>query len=111
MLRSGSLSLCCALAATPAADVEGRIDQPLARMTLEEKIARCRRARLWAARFRKAAVRLKPSEKRSVAFALGTADLAFHNTHMQLVTEPGTFEVWIAPDSDRGLRGEFKVGE
>ncbi len=56
-------------------------------------------------------VHLKPGEKRSVEFTLGRADLAFHNTHMQLVTEPGTFQVWIAPDSDRGLGGEFKVSE
>ncbi len=56
-------------------------------------------------------VHLKPGEKRSVEFTLGTADLAFHNTRMQLVTEPGAFQVWIAPDSDRGLRGEFRVTE
>ncbi len=56
-------------------------------------------------------VRLKPGEKKSVEFELGTADLAFHNTRMQLVTEPGAFQVWIAPDSDRGLRGEFRVTE
>ncbi len=56
-------------------------------------------------------VRLKAGEKKTVDFTLTTADLAFHNTRMQLVTEPGTFQVWIAPDSDRGLRGEFKVTE
>jgi beta-glucosidase len=56
-------------------------------------------------------VRLKPGEKRNVEFTLATADLAFHNTRMQLVTEPGRFQVWIAPDSDHGLQGEFKVTE
>jgi len=56
-------------------------------------------------------VRLKPGEKRSVAFTLATADLSFHNTRMQLVTEPGQFQVWIAPDSGGGLPGEFKIGE
>jgi beta-glucosidase len=56
-------------------------------------------------------VRLKPGEKKSVEFTIGTADLAFHNARMQLVTEPGAFQVWIAPDSDRGLRGEFTVAE
>ena len=56
-------------------------------------------------------IRLRPGEKRSIEFTLGTADLAFHNTRMQLVTEPGAFQVWIAPDSDRGLAGEFRVSE
>jgi beta-glucosidase len=56
-------------------------------------------------------VRLKPGEKRTVEFPLTTADLAFHNTEMKLVTEPGQFQVWIAPDSSRGLRGEFRVTE
>jgi len=36
-------------------------------------------------------VRLKPGEKRSVAFTIGTADLSFRNTRMQLVTEPDNF--------------------
>ena len=56
-------------------------------------------------------VRLAPGEKKSVEFTLGTSDLAFYNARMQLVTEPGVFHVWIAPDSDRGLRGEFRVTE
>jgi beta-glucosidase len=56
-------------------------------------------------------VRLKPGEKRTVEFTLGTADLAFHNPEMKLVTEPGQFHVWIAPDSAHGLRGEFRVTE
>jgi hypothetical protein len=28
---------------------------------------------------------------------------------MQLITEPGAFHVWIAPDSASGLKGEFEV--
>jgi beta-glucosidase len=56
-------------------------------------------------------VRLAPGEKKSVEFTLGTSDLAFYNARMQLATEPGVFHVWIAPDSDRGLRGEFRVTE
>ena len=52
---------------------------------------------------------LKPGEHRTVTFTLSTADLAFHNEHMQLVTEPGRYQVWIAPDSARGLKGEFEL--
>lgn len=54
-------------------------------------------------------VRLNPGEKRTVAFELAGADLAFHNSEMKLVTEPGRFDVWVAPDSTRGVRGEFTV--
>jgi beta-glucosidase len=54
-------------------------------------------------------VRLKAGEKRTVEFTLGTADLAFVNDRMQMVTEPGAFHVWIAPDSNRGVEGEFQV--
>lgn len=54
-------------------------------------------------------IRLQPGEEKSVAFELSTDDLAFYNQQMTLVTEPGMFHVWIAGDSDSGLRGEFMV--
>jgi beta-glucosidase len=54
-------------------------------------------------------VHLKPGEKAAVTFTLSTNDLAFYNERQQLVTEPGTFHVWIGPDSTRGLEGEFAV--
>lgn len=54
-------------------------------------------------------VHLKPGEKREVSFSIGTGELAFYNQRMQLVTEPGKFRVWIAPDSASGLEGEFTV--
>jgi beta-glucosidase len=56
-------------------------------------------------------LRIKPGQKQTVEFALRTEDLAFYNERMQLVTEPGAFQVWMAPDSARGLRGEFRVTE
>jgi beta-glucosidase len=54
-------------------------------------------------------VHLKPGEKKSLAFTLSTNDLAFYNERNQLVSEPGKFHVWIAPDSTRGVEGEFAV--
>jgi beta-glucosidase len=54
-------------------------------------------------------VPLAPGETKAVAFTLRAADLAFHNQRMQLVTEPGRYQVWIAPDSVRGLEGGFTV--
>jgi beta-glucosidase len=54
-------------------------------------------------------IALKPGERQTVSFRLTTADLAFYNQEMKLVTEPGRFEVWIAPDSQSGMKGEFTV--
>jgi beta-glucosidase len=54
-------------------------------------------------------VHLKAGEKQTVQFTLGTNDLAFYREGNQLVTEPGRFHVWIAPDSASGLKGEFEV--
>ena len=53
-------------------------------------------------------VHLKPGEKTTVDFRLQSSDLAFHKG-AQLVTEPGEFRVWIAPDSARGVEGQFVV--
>ncbi|MGQ9684194.1 MAG: glycoside hydrolase family 3 N-terminal domain-containing protein [Anaerolineae bacterium] len=54
-------------------------------------------------------VALGPGESERVRFVLRSEDLAFHNAHMQRVTEPGRFMVWIGPDARRGLEGEFEV--
>lgn len=54
-------------------------------------------------------IHLKPGEKQVVTFSLNTKDLAFYDERMQLVTEPGKFQVWIAPDSVHGVEGEFTV--
>jgi beta-glucosidase len=53
-------------------------------------------------------VHLKPGEKQTVEFTLKSSDLAFHKG-AQLVTESGQFQVWIAPDSASGLRGQFEL--
>jgi len=52
---------------------------------------------------------LRPGETVNVQFPVTTKDLAFYNQKMQLVTEPGTFHFWIAPDSVRGMEGKFIV--
>jgi len=54
-------------------------------------------------------IRLKPGEKQTVDFTLSCEDLAYYNDRMQLVTDPGKFHVWLAPDSATGLKGEFEV--
>ncbi len=54
-------------------------------------------------------IHLKQGEKQTVEFGLSTGDLAFFNDRNQLVTEPGSFHVWVAPDSASGPRGGFEV--
>jgi beta-glucosidase len=54
-------------------------------------------------------VPLKAGESRRVTFTISGADLSFYNQRMQLVTEPGRFQVWIAPDAARGVSGEFEL--
>jgi beta-glucosidase len=52
-------------------------------------------------------VHLRAGEKQLVEFPLTAADLAFYDQQLRLVTEPGKFQVWIAPDSASGVEGEF----
>ena len=54
-------------------------------------------------------VPLKPGDTQAVSFTLRAADLTFHNQQMKLVAEPGRYQVWIAPDSVRGLEVEFTL--
>ncbi len=54
-------------------------------------------------------VTLKPGQSQTVTFEIHTDDLAFHNQDMELVTEPGDFNVWIAPNAAAGLKGSFVV--
>ncbi len=56
-------------------------------------------------------VHLKPGEARTVSFTVAEKDLAFYNPSMQRVTEPGDFDVWIAPNSDGGLQRRFTLIE
>ena len=54
-------------------------------------------------------IHVKAGEKQAVSFQLATGDVAAYNAALKLVAEPGKYEVWIAPDSTRGVRGEFAV--
>jgi len=54
-------------------------------------------------------ISLKPGETQTVSFTIRPADLRYHNQQMQLVAETGRYQVWIAPDSVRGLLGEFTL--
>lgn len=54
---------------------------------------------------------LAPGESRRIEFTLSLPDLAFCNRHMQWVTEPGDFRVWVGGDSNTELSADFKLSE
>ena len=54
-------------------------------------------------------VHLKAGERQTVTFRLNGAAVGAYNEQMKWTTEPGKFQVWIAPDSARGLSGELDV--
>jgi beta-glucosidase len=52
---------------------------------------------------------LEPGESARVRFEIPAQELAFIGPNMQPVVEPGSFRVWIAPNSQEGLQGSFVV--
>lgn len=52
---------------------------------------------------------LNPGETRRVTFTLEEESLAFTRADGTRGVEPGKFHVWIAPNSQSGLQGEFKL--
>jgi hypothetical protein len=44
-----------------------------------------------------------------VAFALGSKDLAFHDTALDLVVEPGFFRVYVGSSSERVEEARFEL--
>jgi len=54
-------------------------------------------------------ITLRPGAKKTLAFAVNANDLGSYDTHMRWVIPPGTYDVWIAPNSAEGLRGTFQV--
>jgi beta-glucosidase len=54
-------------------------------------------------------IALAPGEKKTVEFELKPEDLRFWNREMKFVTEPGTFNLWIGPNSAEGLETHFEL--
>jgi len=54
-------------------------------------------------------VHLEPGETRRVTLDLKPSDLAYTRVDMTQGTEPGSFRVWIGPNSAEGLEGGFEV--
>jgi beta-glucosidase len=54
-------------------------------------------------------VHLEPGQTKTIRFMLRPNDLAYYIANRMRITEPGKFNVWIAPDSASGLQGEFTL--
>jgi beta-glucosidase len=54
-------------------------------------------------------VKLEPGELQLVRFEVPVRELGFTGPEMQYIVEPGRFKVWIGPDAENGLVGEFEV--
>jgi beta-glucosidase len=54
-------------------------------------------------------ISLSPGQRRTVRFDVSVGDLGFHGLDMQYVVEPGTFKVWVGPNAESGLEGEFVI--
>jgi beta-glucosidase len=52
---------------------------------------------------------LKASETKTVMFNLSTDDLRFYDINMEYRVEPGDFDIWVGPNSDQGLWGQFQL--
>jgi len=52
---------------------------------------------------------LAPGQTQTAAFRLTREDLSFYDASGQWTFEPGTFRVWVGPDSSTGLMGEFAI--
>jgi len=53
---------------------------------------------------------LEPGEKKTINFTLGPEELSFYDANMNLIIEPGTFEVMVGSSSeDIRLKGSFEV--
>ena len=54
-------------------------------------------------------VSLQPGESKVITFTLPISKLAFWNRNMKYKVEAGDFSLWVATNSDDGLKADFKV--
>ena len=52
---------------------------------------------------------LKPGETKTVTFDVSTCDLKFYDIDMEYNVEPGDFNIWVGPNSVKGLEGSFEL--
>src|SRR5215467_2243614 len=54
-------------------------------------------------------VRLGPGESKTVSFSVHEHDLGSYDPEMHWIVPPGTYDVWVAPDSVTGIHGTFEL--
>lgn len=54
-------------------------------------------------------VTLRPGETKTVSFSVKENDLGSYDPDMHWIVPPGTYDVWVAPDSVSGIHGTFAV--
>jgi len=54
-------------------------------------------------------VYLKAGESRAINFTITQADLAFYNSDLKLIAEPGDFKVFVGTNSGSGLEANFEL--
>jgi beta-glucosidase len=54
-------------------------------------------------------VTLAPGATKTVEFTVNTSDLGSYDPSMKWVGPEGAFDIWVAPNSDEGIHGEFQV--
>jgi beta-glucosidase len=54
-------------------------------------------------------ITLAAGESRKVSFELPASDLAFYDTRMKLIVEPGEIQVWVGTSSRDALEGSFEL--
>ena len=54
-------------------------------------------------------VTLAPGEHKNVSFTVRVNDLGSYDPEMHWIVPSGTYDVWVAPDSNSGIAGTFEV--
>ncbi len=54
-------------------------------------------------------VTLQPGQSSRIKFELNAEDLAYHDANGKRISEPGDYNVWIAPNAEEGLQASFTV--
>jgi beta-glucosidase len=54
-------------------------------------------------------VTLKAHQKKTVTFSIPTSQFGYYTADMAWIVEPGSFDLWVGPNSTQGLSAEFWI--
>ena len=99
---NGSLTISARITNTGDREAE-----EVAQLYIRDRVASVTRPVRELKGFRK--IKLPPGASTEVQFTLTRHALTFYNAQLQLVSEPGEFDVWIAPSAVTGLSRRFEL--